>query len=178
MNDYQLAISSYLMANLSFPRKFLSDYSQLPQLVEQYHQGQQKIVFTNGCFDILHGGHVTYLEQAKGLGDILIVGLNSDESVQRLKGVQRPINELRDRATILCGLASVDLVIPFWESTPIELIKIIRPHIYAKGGDYTPETLPETPTVQEVGGIIKTLPFVGDRSTTKLIQKIQGLASS
>lgn len=161
------------MTNLSFPRKFISDRSQLSEKIEPYHQAQKKIVFTNGCFDILHAGHVTYLEQAQALGDVLIIGLNSDESVRGLKGVQRPLNELRDRAIILCALASVDHVIPFSESTPIELIKIIRPHIYVKGGDYTPETLPETPTVQAVGGIVKILSFVGDRSTTKLIEKIQ-----
>lgn len=160
---------------MRFLQKFIQDRSDLAEQVSQYHHNQQRLVFTNGCFDLLHAGHVTYLEQAKALGDILIVGLNSDESVRGLKGAQRPLNPLRDRAIVLCGLASVDHVIPFAESTPIEIIKIIRPDIYVKGGDYTPETLPEAPVVQELGGMIKILSFVGDRSTTKLIQKIQSL---
>ena len=145
----------------------------LALLVQQLHSTGQRIVFTNGCFDILHPGHVTYLDQAAALGDILIIGVNSDESVRELKGTSRPINALGDRLTVLSALASVDYVVPFAESTPIELIKIVRPDIYVKGGDYTPQTLPEAPVVQELGGVVKILPFVSDRSTTSLINRIR-----
>ncbi|NJL84622.1 MAG: D-glycero-beta-D-manno-heptose 1-phosphate adenylyltransferase, partial [Chloroflexaceae bacterium] len=138
------------------------------------HQGQQ-IVFTNGCFDLLHPGHVTYLAQARALGDILMVGVNSDRSVQGLKGPTRPINPLEDRLAVLAALESVTYVIPFDESTPRELIKIVRPDIFAKGGDYTPETLAEAPLVTQLGGVIKILPFLGDRSTTSIIKRIQAL---
>ena len=147
--------------------------SDLALLVQQLHSTGQRIVFTNGCFDILHPGHVIYLEQAAALGDILFIGVNSDESVRGLKGTSRPINALGDRLTVLSALASVDYVVPFAESTPIELIKIVRPDIYVKGGDYTPQTLPEAPIVQELGGVVKILPFVSDRSTTSLINRIR-----
>ena len=158
-------------------RQFLSgkliDRADLALLMKQLHATRKRIVFTNGCFDILHSGHVTYLEQAAALGDILIIGVNSDESVRGLKGASRPINALGDRLTVLSALASVDYVVPFAESTPIELIKIVRPDIYVKGGDYTPQTLPEAPIVQELGGVVKILPFVSDRSTTSLINRIR-----
>ena len=153
--------------------KYISDRADLALLVHQLHSTRQRIVFTNGCFDILHPGHVTYLEQAAALGDILIIGVNSDESVKGLKGASRPINALGDRLTVLSALASVDYVVPFAESTPIELIKVVRPDIYVKGGDYTPQTLPEAPIVQELGGVVKILPFVSDRSTTSLINRIR-----
>ena len=151
----------------------LIDRADLTLLMQQLHATEKRIVFTNGCFDILHSGHVTYLNQAAALGDILIIGVNSDESVRGLKGASRPINALGDRLTVLSALASVDYVVPFAESTPIELIKIVRPDIYVKGGDYTPQTLPEAPIVQELGGMVKILPFVSDRSTTSLINRIR-----
>ena len=154
-------------------QKYISDRPDLALLVQQLHSTGQRVVFTNGCFDILHPGHVIYLEQAAALGDILIIGVNSDESVRGLKGTSRPINALGDRLTVLSALASVDYVVPFAESTPIELIKIVRPDIYVKGGDYTPQTLPEAPVVQELGGVVKILPFVSDRSTTSLINRIR-----
>ena len=157
---------------LSENKKLISDRSVLAKLVQQYHSSDKRIVFTNGCFDILHSGHVTYLQQAKALGDILIIGVNSDQSVKQLKGSSRPINPLSDRLSVLSALESVDYVIPFTESTPIELIKIVRPDIYVKGGDYTPQTLPEAPVVKELGGIVKILPFVSDRSTTSIINRI------
>lgn len=130
------------------------------------------VVFTNGCFDILHAGHVTYLEQAKSLGDILILGLNSDTSVKSIKGPQRPINSETDRAIVLAALESIDYVVTFEEDTPIELLKKIQPSIQAKGGDYTAETLPEYPIVTGFGGAIKILPFVTGKSTTGTIKKI------
>ncbi|NUM80524.1 D-glycero-beta-D-manno-heptose-7-phosphate kinase, partial [bacterium] len=112
----------------------------------------KKIVFTNGCFDILHRGHITYLNQAKALGDILVVGLNSDESVRRLKGPRRPINSAEDRAQVLAALSCIDLIVPFSEDTPINLIWQVRPDVFVKGGDYTLETLPEAPIVEMLGG--------------------------
>lgn len=134
----------------------------------------KKLVFTNGVFDILHAGHVTYLEAARELGGLLIVGMNTDASVKRLgKGEDRPLNPLADRATVLSALRSVDGVVPFDEDTPIKLIEIIRPDIHVKGGDYQASALPETPLVESYGGQVVILPFLDGRSTTSLIQAIR-----
>ena len=148
------------------------DLANLETLMQQHRCTGQRLVFTNGCFDILHSGHVSYLKQAKALGDLLIVGVNADASVKKLKGPSRPVNPLQDRLAVLAALESIDYVIPFSESTPIDLIKIVRPDIYVKGGDYTPQTLPEAPVVKELGGVVKILPFVKDRSTTSIINRI------
>lgn len=153
--------------------KIIPDQNVLRNLVATLKKQNKRIVFTNGCFDILHRGHVTYLSQAKALGDILILGLNSDSSVRRLKGPERPINTGEDRAAVLSGLGSVDFIIEFHENTPVELIKIINPDIYVKGGDYTRESLPETPFVEKAGGKVEIIPFVMDRSTTNIIKKIR-----
>ena len=116
-----------------------------------FHREQGKrIVFTNGCFDILHRGHITYLNRAKALGDYLVVAVNSDSSVQRLKGEDRPINSLEDRTEVLAALSSVDYIVPFDADTPEGLIRLLRPDIYVKGGDYRRETLPEAPIVEEL----------------------------
>lgn len=155
--------------------KLLLDQSDIATSIQQYRTAGQRIVFTNGCFDILHPGHVAYLTQAKALGDVLIVGVNSDESVRRLKGDGRPVNPLSDRLTVLSALSCVDHVIPFAESTPHHLIRIICPDIYVKGGDYTRETLPEADLVEELGGSVKILPYVDNRSTTRLIHHIRAL---
>lgn len=133
----------------------------------------KRIVFTNGCFDILHHGHITYLNRAKALGDVLIVGLNSDASVRRLKGPRRPINGEQDRGAVLAALGCVDLVILFEEDTPARLIEAIRPDLFVKGGDYTLATLPEAPLVQSLGGEVKLLDFLDDRSTTSIIDRIR-----
>jgi D-beta-D-heptose 7-phosphate kinase/D-beta-D-heptose 1-phosphate adenosyltransferase len=132
----------------------------------------QRIVFTNGCFDILHRGHVAYLNRAKALGDLLVVGLNSDESVRRLKGAGRPINSLEDRAQVLAALSCVDLIVPFDDATPAELIRLLRPDVYAKGADYTLDRLPEATLVRELGGEVQLLPLIEDRSTTRIIERI------
>lgn len=145
----------------------------LRQCLACYRQQGKRIVFTNGCFDILHSGHVTYLQQAKALGDVLVIGINSDDSVKRLKGASRPINSLDDRIQVLSALNCVDHVIPFADNTPIRLIQAICPDVYVKGGDYCRETLPETPVVEALGGIVKILPYVQNRSTTRLIQRIR-----
>jgi len=129
----------------------------------------KKIVFTNGCFDILHAGHVKYLEEAKSYGDILVVGLNSDNSVKRLKGKNRPINSSQDRATVLAGLESVDFVVEFNDDTPYELIKKIVPDILVKGGDYKGKEVVGSDVAKET----RLVEFVDGKSTTKIIQKAQ-----
>lgn len=131
------------------------------------------IVFTNGCFDLLHVGHVTYLKDAKKLGDILVVGLNSDESVKRLKGESRPINSQMDRALLLSALNSVDVIVIFDEDTPEKLIGEIKPDIHVKGGDYKEEDLPEAKIVKSYGGKVKIIPFLDDYSTSNIIDKIK-----
>ena len=139
---------------------------------ENFRQQGKKIVFTNGCFDILHAGHVRYLAKAKSFGDILIVGLNTDNSVKKLKGENRPVNNELDRAEVLLGLKSVDEVVFFGEQTAENLISEIKPDIYVKGGDYTLETLPEAKIVQSYGGEVKFVQLVAGRSTTNIIKKI------
>lgn len=133
----------------------------------------RKVVFTNGCFDILHVGHVTYLEKAAGLGDILIVGVNSDDSVKRLKGENRPINKLEDRLRILASLEYVDFVIPFEEDTPIELIKKVRPDVLVKGGDYQIDNIVGADFVKACGGTVTIIPFIEGKSTTDVINRMQ-----
>lgn len=135
----------------------------------------RKIVFTNGCFDILHRGHVTYLNQARDLGDLLIVGINSDESVKRLKGPERPVNMLEDRAYVLSALKSVDYVIPFEEDTPLNLINLIMPDILVKGGDYTIDRIVGAQEVLAHGGRVEIIPFVPGKSTSAIIDTIKTL---
>jgi D-beta-D-heptose 7-phosphate kinase/D-beta-D-heptose 1-phosphate adenosyltransferase len=159
----------------STAEKFVTDVFQLVMRVTSYRRNGLRIVFTNGCFDILHRGHIAYLNRAKALGDILIVGLNSDESVRRLKGADRPINTLEDRAQVLAALSCVDHIVPFEQDTPRELIRVIRPDIFAKGGDYTRETLPEADLVEQMGGRVELLPYLEDHSTTSVIEKIRAL---
>ncbi|EMJ67028.1 D-glycero-beta-D-manno-heptose 1-phosphate adenylyltransferase [Leptospira sp. P2653] len=132
----------------------------------------QRIVFTNGCFDLVHRGHITYLSQARELGDFLWIGLNSDSSVKRLKGEQRPVVPEDDRAILLSNLRFVDAVTIFSQDTPLELIRLIKPAIHVKGGDYKVEDLPETSIVREFGGKVEILPFVPGKSTSLLIEKI------
>lgn len=134
----------------------------------------KKVVFTNGCFDIIHRGHVEYLEKAKSLGDILIVGLNDDKSVNELKGIDRPINNEGDRARVLLALRSVDEVIIFGEETPIELINIIKPDVLVKGGDWAVEDIVGHEFVLGNGGEVFSLPFSKGYSTTNIIKKIKG----
>jgi rfaE bifunctional protein nucleotidyltransferase chain/domain len=131
----------------------------------------KKIVFTNGCFDILHVGHVRYLSQAKALGDILVVGINSDRSVSQLKGPTRPIQNENDRAEILSSLKSVDLVTIFDEETPLELIKLLQPDVLVKGGDWSIDKIVGSDIVLAKGGKVLSLDFIEGRSTTKIIEK-------
>lgn len=132
----------------------------------------RKVVFTNGCFDILHRGHATYLSQARELGDLLVVGLNTDASVQRLKGPSRPVNNQYDRAFLLASLACVDFVILFDEDTPERLIHTVQPDILVKGGDYTIDTIVGADFVLQNGGAVTTIPFVDGYSTTLTLKKI------
>ncbi len=132
----------------------------------------RQVVFTNGCFDILHAGHVTYLAAAKQEGDLLIVGINSDASVSRLKGPDRPVNALPDRMLVMAGLEAVDYVISFEEDTPLHLITALSPQVLVKGGDYTVEDIVGYDHLQTYGGIVKTLAFVEGKSTTSLIAKM------
>ena len=153
--------------------KFVSDLGRLVARLEAERQGCRRVVFTNGCFDILHSGHIAYLNRAKALGDILVLGVNTDESVQRLKGPSRPINSLKDRVQVLSGLSSVDYITSFGEDTPVELIRALRPDVFVKGGDYTRETLPEAALVEEMGGAVQILPYMEDHSTTGMIARIR-----
>lgn len=140
---------------------------------QEIRRNGKKIVFTNGCFDILHVGHVRYLTAAKSFGDILIVGLNTDSSVKLLKGETRPINNEKDRAEILLGLKAVDYVVLFGERTAENLVAEIRPEVYVKGGDYTLDKIPEAKIVQAYGGRVELVKFVDGHSTTNLIQKMR-----
>ena len=155
--------------------KYIGTLADLEETCAAYRADGKRIVFTNGCFDILHSGHVAYLKRAKELGDTLIVGLNTDESIRRIKGRDRPINGLEDRLQVLAGLSSVDHIIPFGseqDDTPVALIRAVRPHVFAKGGDYTKEKLPEAATVEAGGGEIAFLDHVPDHSTTLIINRI------
>ncbi len=128
-----------------------------------------RVVFTNGCFDILHPGHMEVLEQAASMGDILVVGINTDESVKRLKGPSRPVQDLESRASVLSCIRFVDFVIPFHEDTPAELIALLVPHVLVKGGDYTPETVAGAETVLKAGGEVRIVPLLKNHSTTGLL---------
>lgn len=139
--------------------------------IKALQQQNKKVVFTNGCFDLLHVGHVRYLAEAKKLGDFLIVGINSDESVKRLKGPTRPIQNQQDRAEILKALEAVDETVIFTEDTPENLIKSIRPDILVKGGDWSVDQIVGGPFVQSYGGQVCSLTFIDGKSTTKIIEK-------
>ena len=164
--------AAMLRETLAGERK-VSSSPQVMAQVAAWRAAGRRIVFTNGCFDILHHGHISYLNRAKSLGDVLVVGLNSDASVGGIKGPKRPINQEDDRAAVLAALSCVDLVVLFDEATPARLIEAVRPDLFVKGGDYTLETLPEAPLVQSLGGEVKLLPFLDDRSTTGIIDRIR-----
>jgi D-beta-D-heptose 7-phosphate kinase/D-beta-D-heptose 1-phosphate adenosyltransferase len=160
-----------LIGALSVGGKRVDGPEELKRRADAYRAQGRRIVFTNGCFDILHRGHVTYLDRAKGLGDVLIVAVNSDASVRRLKGEDRPINGLDDRLLVLEALSCVDNVVAFDTDTPEPLIEAVRPDVFAKGGDYSRESLPEAGLVERLGGTVQILPLVDDRSTTGIIRR-------
>lgn len=149
------------------------EINKLRQLRKEYRQAGKTVVFTNGCFDILHAGHVRYLAEAKAQGDILIVGLNSDESVRALKGAGRPVNSSDDRAEVLEALRFVDHVTVFGEATAEELVRSLEPDVYVKGGDYSLDRLPESAIVSAYGGRTVLVSLVPGRSTTNVIRRLQ-----
>uniref|UniRef100_A0A7V3ZYB0 D-glycero-beta-D-manno-heptose 1-phosphate adenylyltransferase n=1 Tax=candidate division WOR-3 bacterium TaxID=2052148 RepID=A0A7V3ZYB0_UNCW3 len=136
-------------------------------------RGSMRIVFTNGCFDILHRGHIEYLYFAKELGDLLVVAVNSDESVKRLKGEGRPVNKLEDRMIVLSSLEMVDYVLPFDEDTPYEVIKLLKPDIIVKGGDYAPDEVVGKDIVESYGGKVVIAPYLRGYSTTELLRRMK-----
>lgn len=159
--------------------KFMVSATLVRETFKKYKAQGKRIVFTNGCFDILHSGHVSYLHQAKQLGDILVVGLNKDESIRRLKGNNRPVNTLPNRTAVLAALACVDHVIPFGsvkDDTPISLLKMIQPDVFVKGGDYENRLLPEAETLRKLGCEIAFLPYVSNQSTTEVISRMDDQA--
>lgn len=149
------------------------DRAALALEVARLQAAGRRVVFTNGCFDILHAGHVRYLNAARAAGDVLVLGLNSDASVRRLKGPARPINGEQDRAEVVAGLAAIDYVVIFDEPTAEPLVELLKPDIYVKGGDYTVERLPEARIVASYGGETLLIPEVPGRSSSNVIQKIQ-----
>ena len=147
----------------------------MSEIIEKLKSEGKKVIATNGCFDILHVGHLQYLEKSKELGDILVVGLNSDASVKRLKGESRPINNQNDRARMLLGLKPVDFVVIFDEDTAEEFLRKVKPDVYTKGGDYSPEELekwPEYAVAKEIACKIELIDFVDGKSSTKIIEKL------
>lgn len=161
---------------MGFQQKIVT-WENLPAWRAAIRAAGRRLVVTNGCFDILHLGHVTYLEKARNLGDVLLVGLNSDDAVRQLKGEERPINDEQDRAGVLAALASVDGVCIFSEKTATRFLMAAQPDIYVKGGDYTLETInqEERQSVESAGGRIVIIPVVSGKSTTAMVKKIQRL---
>ena len=155
----------------SFKDNLLSQ-EEMRKVINKLKKENKKVVFTNGVFDILHIGHLTYLEEAKALGDVLVVGVNSNASVKVNKGDKRPINNEIQRAQMLLGTKFVDYAVIFEEKTPEKLLGKLKPSIHVKGGDYKKEDLPETKVVEENGGEVKILSFVDNISTTEIINKI------
>lgn len=147
--------------------------SKLPQRIATLRNQGERLVFTNGCFDLLHAGHVRYLQAARALGNALVLGLNSDASVQRLKGPTRPLVPEGDRALVLSALEAVSLVVVFGEDTPDALIREVMPDVLVKGGDYKVEEIVGHDTVTQSGGRVEIIPFVEGRSTTKLVNLIR-----
>lgn len=159
------------MDNLGILKNKILGKGDLPKRLQQWRDQGFRIVFTNGCFDLLHRGHVEYLSKAADMGDVLVVGLNTDASVRRLKGPTRPINKEDDRALLLSALSFVDAVVLFGEDTPYELIREVRPDVLVKGADYRREEIVGYEFVTSYGGRVETIPFVDGYSTTKLINR-------
>jgi rfaE bifunctional protein nucleotidyltransferase chain/domain len=154
-------------------REKIKERDELQEILEGLKRGGKKIVFTNGCFDILHIGHIRCLEEAKRLGDILVVALNSDRSVRSIKGPSRPCTPEAERAEVLSALACVDYVVIFDELNPLELITSLRPNILVKGGDWTPETTIGGEVVEDAGGKVVIIPHVEGVSTSEIIDRIR-----
>ncbi len=153
-------------------REKIKDQGDLERIIRRLRDEGKRIVFTNGCFDLFHVGHLRYLEEARALGDVLVVGVNSDPSVRRLKGPKRPILPAGERAEVLSGLECVDFVTIFHELDPSRLIALLRPHLLVKGGDWTKETVVGRELVEGWGGEIRIIPLVEGASTSQLIETI------
>ncbi|WP_205781383.1 D-glycero-beta-D-manno-heptose 1-phosphate adenylyltransferase [Planctomonas deserti] len=163
-----------LAERLGSPVEPVLGHDELGERLRADREAGRRIVFTNGCFDVLHRGHTTYLAQAAELGDVLVVAINSDDSVRRLKGVDRPVNVAEDRASVLGALGCVDYVTVFDTDTPVPLLERLRPDVYVKGGDYTPEMLEEAAVVTSFGGQVRMLGYVPSQSTTSMVNRIRG----
>lgn len=151
----------------------IKDLPAATRQVAEWKQQGKRVVFTNGCFDLLHLGHVDYLEKARNLGDVLVVGLNTDDSVSRFKGPQRPIQDQVSRSRVMAALESVDLVVFFNEDTPINLISALVPQVLVKGSDYLAENIVGADVVKKAGGEVKTIEFVPGYSTSRIVEKIK-----
>ncbi len=151
----------------------IKDLPAAARQVAEWKQQGKRVVFTNGCFDLLHLGHVDYLEKARNLGDVLVVGLNTDDSVSRFKGPQRPIQDQVSRSRVMAALQSVDLVVFFNEDTPINLISALVPQVLVKGSDYLAENIVGADVVKNAGGEVKTIEFVPGYSTSRIVEKIK-----
>ena len=167
------SVCTWTELSVALAREAALEPGELAELVEQHREAGRTVVFTNGCFDVLHRGHITYLNEAKRQGDVLVVAVNSDDSVRRLKGPDRPVNTAQDRAAVLSALSCVDYVTVFDEDTPINLLRRLRPELYVKGGDYTENMLKEAPVVRSYGGEVRALGYVPEQSTTSVIEKIR-----
>ena len=149
---------------------------ELKKIISALKKQGKRIVFTNGCFDILHYGHIKYLQDAKNLADVLVLGLNSDSSVRKIKGSARPINKQLDRARVLSALTCVDHLTTFSEDTPLKLIKLIQPDVLVKGGDWQKEKIVGADFVKSYGGKVLAIPYLKGYSTTRLIEKVRALS--
>jgi len=152
--------------------KYITTTEELLNIIKELREEGKKIVFTNGCFDLIHKGHIALLNKARTEGDVLIVGVNDDESVKKVKGNDRPVNILEDRITVLAGLQSIDYLIAFAEESPLQLIKAVHPDVFVKGADYTERSIPEMPLLKKLGCEVKIIPHTSDISTTDIIQRI------
>jgi rfaE bifunctional protein nucleotidyltransferase chain/domain len=153
----------------------IKNFNEILQIVEALKKEKKIVGFTNGCFDIIHAGHISYLEKAKALVDVLILGLNSDSSIKRIKGNNRPINSQDDRALVVSGLESVDFVVMFDEDTPQKLIELLKPNILIKGADWKDKEVAGCDFVKQHGGECKFIDFLDNRSTTSVIEKIKNV---
>ncbi|MCX7770276.1 MAG: D-glycero-beta-D-manno-heptose 1-phosphate adenylyltransferase [Proteobacteria bacterium] len=150
----------------------IKDRKEITIIADRLSEKGKIIVFTNGCFDIIHSGHIKYLYEAKKLGDILIIGLNSDSSIKKIKGEKRPIVNEQERAYVLSALEMVDFIVIFDEETPYELIKAVKPHVLVKGGDWDIEKIVGKDIVESYGGRVLNIPFVEGKSTTNIIERV------
>ena len=152
--------------------KYISTTEELLNIIKELREEGKRIVFTNGCFDLIHKGHIALLNKARKAGDVLIVGVNDDESTKKVKGNDRPVNTLEDRITVLAGLQSIDHLIAFSEESPLQLIKAVHPDVFVKGGDYTESSIPEMPLLKKLGCEVKIIPHTHETSTTDIIHRI------